>query len=91
MRQALFLKIYLRYQLFKQKHRVRRPVAGDLCGSSGRENQSVGAGLLAMTVGQPIQKLTDPPPSRASPLPPLMWGVLTRYKAEGFSRKCPSN
>ncbi|KAA2226424.1 hypothetical protein F1720_26375 [Pseudomonas brenneri] len=55
---------------------MRRPVAGGLPSSPGREDLSVGAGLLAKAVGQSTHVLADPPPSRASPLPHLICGVL---------------
>ncbi|PMU52502.1 hypothetical protein C1X87_10730 [Pseudomonas sp. GP01-A14] len=36
----------------------------------------MGAGLLAKAVGQSIEMSTDPPPSRASPLPHWFCGAL---------------
>ncbi|TWR47184.1 hypothetical protein DA482_00960 [Pseudomonas fluorescens] len=36
---------------------------------------NVGAGLLAKAVCQPMHRSTDPPPSRASPLPQGFGGV----------------
>jgi hypothetical protein len=68
-----------------------------MCGLNGVK--TVGAGLLANAVDQPMNELTDTPHSRASPLPHLdlhvfRWNcglrfskVSRRYRSNGYALK----
>ncbi|TPG79008.1 hypothetical protein EAH78_10110 [Pseudomonas arsenicoxydans] len=54
---------------------------------TGNADPNVGAGLLAKASCQSTSTLNDTPPSRASPLPHLNWGV--GGKSSGIKKREP--